>query len=227
MPRPQVVSPQEWQVARDALLVKEKELTHALDRLAAQRRRLPMVALDPSYRFVAPDGAEVGLTDLFDGRRQLIIYHFMREPGHDHLCTGCSSFTDNLAEHAQEHLGARDTRLILMARAPQEEIEPVRRRMGWTIPWYSCHGTTFHDDLRIDGFGLSVLLHDKDTDEVFRTYATAGRGVDRLRTDFNLLDLTPYGRQEEWEDSPDGWPQTPTMQWLRPHDEYPVGAHHG
>ncbi|GAB3845659.1 DUF899 domain-containing protein [Dactylosporangium cerinum] len=226
MQRPQVVSPQEWQAARDALLVKEKELTHALDRLAAERRRLPMVALDPSYRFVAPDGTEVGLTDLFDGRRQLVIYHFMREPGHDHLCPGCSTFTDNLAEHTQAHLGARDTRLILMSRAPQEEIEPVRRRMGWTVPWYSCHGTTFHEDLRIDGFALSVLLHD-DSGEVFRTYATTGRGVDRLRLDFNLLDLTPYGRQEAWEDSPDGWPQTPTMQWLRPHDEYAAGAHHG
>src|SRR5690348_12258144 len=110
MPRPQVVPLEEWQVARDALLVKEKELTHALDRLAAQRRRLPMVALDPAYRFIAPDGTEVGLTDLFDGRRQLVVYHFMLEPGQDWLCRGCSTFTDNLAEHSQAHLGARDTR---------------------------------------------------------------------------------------------------------------------
>jgi predicted dithiol-disulfide oxidoreductase (DUF899 family) len=224
MHRPQVVSPQEWQTARDALLVKEKELTHALDELAAQRRRLPMVALGKPYRFTAPDGAEVGLTDLFDGRRQLVIYHFMLEPGQDWLCAGCSTFTDNLAEHSQAHLGARDTRLILMARAPQEEIEPVRHRMGWTVPWYSSHGSDFHDDLRVEGFALSVLL--RDGDEVFRTYATTGRGVDRLRLDFNLLDLTPYGRQEAWEDSPDGWPQTPTMQWLRPHDEYRTGARH-
>ena len=182
-----------------------------------------MVALDTAYRFAAPDGAEVGLTDLFDGHRQLVIYHFMLEPGQDWLCTGCSTFTDNLAEHSQAHLGARDTRLILMARAPQEDIEPVRRRMGWTVPWYSSHGSTFNDDLRIEGFALSVLL--RDGDHVFRTYATTGRGVDRLRLDFNLLDLTPYGRQEAWEDSPDGWPQTPTMQWLHPHDEYPTGAH--
>ncbi|WP_327000113.1 DUF899 domain-containing protein [Dactylosporangium sp. NBC_01737] len=224
MHRPPVVSPQEWQTARDALLLKEKELTHALDRLAAQRRRLPMVALGNRYRFTAPDGTAAGLADLFDGRRQLVIYHFMLEPGQDWLCGGCSTFTDNLAEHAQAHLGARDTRLILMARAPQEEIEPVRRRMGWTVPWYSSHGSTFNEDLRIEGFALSVLL--RDGDEAFRTYATTGRGVDRLRLDFNLLDLTPFGRQEAWEDSPAGWPQTPTMQWLRPHDEYETEHHH-
>ncbi|SHN47631.1 DUF899 domain-containing protein [Cryptosporangium aurantiacum] len=219
MNRPPVVSPQEWQEARDALLVKEKELTHALDRLAAERRRLPMTRLDKPYRFVAPDGEEVGLTDLFGGQRQLVIYHFMLEPGSDHLCDGCSSFTDNLAEHASPHLKARNTRLILMSRAPQAEITPVRQRMSWTAPWYSSHPSDFNDDLGLDGgFGLSVLL--RDGDEVFRTYFTRGRGVDRLRLDFNLLDLTPYGRQEAWEDSPAGWPQTPTMQWLRHRDEY-------
>jgi predicted dithiol-disulfide oxidoreductase (DUF899 family) len=219
MNRPEVVSPRQWQDARDALLVKEKELTHALDALAAQRRRLPMVRLDKPYRFRAPDGAETGLAELFDGRRQLVIYHFMLEPGQDWLCGGCCTFADNLAEHAQAHLGARDTRLILMARAPQEEIEPVRRRMAWTVPWYSSHGSDFNDDLGLGGgFGLSVLLRDRD--EVFRTYFTTARGVDRLRLDFNLLDLTPYGRQEAWEDSPAGWPQTPAMQWLRLHDEY-------
>jgi len=219
MKRPQVVSAQEWQVAREALLVKEKELTHALDALAGQRRRLPMVRLDKPYRFVAPDGGDVGLTELFDGNHQLVVYHFMLGPGQDWLCDGCATFTDNLAEHTQAHLGARDTRLILMSRAPQDEIEPIRRRMGWPIPWYSSYGSDFNDDLGLGtGFGLSVFL--RDGDEVFRTYYTTARGVDRLRLDFNLLDLTAYGRQEEWEDSPDGWPQTPTMQWLRPHDEY-------
>ena len=219
MSRPEVVSAQEWQAARDALLVKEKELTRALDQLAAQRRRLPMVRLaDKPYTFVAPDGSPAGLVDLFDGRRQLIVYHFMLEPEQDWLCGGCCTFTDNLAEHSQAHLGARDTRLILMARAPQEEIEPVRRRMGWTVPCYSSPAD-FYDDLGLGTvFGLSVLL--RDGDEVFRTYFTTARGVDRLRLDFNLLDLTPYGRQEAWEDSPAGWPQTPTMQWLRLHDEY-------
>jgi predicted dithiol-disulfide oxidoreductase (DUF899 family) len=220
MNHPQVVSAQEWQKARDALLVEEKEHTRALDALAARRRRLPMVALLDDYRFTAPDGAEVGMAELFDGLHQLVVYHFMLAPGQDSVCGGCASFTDNLAD--QSHLNARDTRLILMARASQEEIEPLRRRFGWTVPWYSC-SASFHADLGLGGgFGLSVLLRDDSagTDEFFRSYYTTGRGVDRLRLDFNLLDLTPYGRQEAWEDSPEGWPQDPTMQWMRPRDEY-------
>jgi predicted dithiol-disulfide oxidoreductase (DUF899 family) len=218
MNRPAVVSAQEWQAAREALLVREKEQTRALDALAAERRRLPMTALDTSrYRFTGPDGSEVGLTGLFDDHRQLVIYHVMLEPGQDWLCGGCCSFTDNLAQ-GQWHLNARDTRLILMARAPQEEFEAVRRRFGWTLPYYSSGGSSFNDDLGLQNFGLSVLLRDED--EVFRTYFTTARGVDRLRTDFNLLDLTPYGRQEAWEDSPAGWPQDPTMSWIRLHDEY-------
>lgn len=219
MNRPQVVSAQEWQAARDALLVKEKEYTRALDALAAERRRLPMVHLDTGkYQFTAPDGSPASLTDLFAGQQQLIIYHFMLEPGQDWICGGCSTFTDNLAEYSQGHLNARHTRLILMARAPQQEIEVLRRRFGWTVPWYSSEGTTFNDDMGLTAFGLSVLL--RDGDEVFRSYFTTSRGVDRLRLDFNLLDLTPYGRQEQWEDSPVGWPQDPTMSWLRLHDEY-------
>jgi len=217
MNRPPVVSAPEWQAARDALLVREKELTRELDALAAARRRLPMVALDPGHVFTAPDGAEVGLAGLFDGRRQLVVYHHMLSPGQDHVCGGCASFTDNLAD--QSHLNARDTRLILMSPAPQSEIDVPRRRFGWTVPWYSAAGNDFYAEIGLGGgFGLSVLL--RDGDEVFRTYFTSGRGVDRLRLDFNLLDLTPYGRQEEWEDSPAGWPQDPTMSWLLPRDEY-------
>jgi predicted dithiol-disulfide oxidoreductase (DUF899 family) len=219
MNRPQVVSEQEWQAARDALLVKEKEYTRALDALAAERRRLPMVKLDPgTYTFTAPDGSAVSLAGLFDGHRQLVIYHFMLEPGEDQVCGGCATLTDNLDNQAQAHLNARDTRLILMARAPQPEIEVLRKRFGWSVPWYSSYGTSFNDDMGLTSFGLSVLL--RDGDEVFRSYFTTARGVDRLRLDFNLLDLTPYGRQEQWEDSPEGWPQDPTMSWLRPHDEY-------
>ena len=218
MNRPPVVSTKEWEAARAELLVKEKELTRALDALAAERRRLPMVALDTQrYSFTAPDGEQVGLTGLFDGHRQLVVYHFMLEPGQDWMCGGCCSLTDNLAQE-QWHLNARDTRLILMARAPQAEIEAVRRRFGWSLPFYSSHGSEFNDDLGLTYFGLSVLL--RDGDQVFRTYFTTARGVDRLRTDFNLLDLTPYGRQEAWEDSPQGWPQDPTMSWIRLHDEY-------
>jgi len=219
MNQPQVVSEQEWQAARDALLVKEKEYTRALDALAAERRRLPMVKLDSgTYTFTAPDGSAVSLGGLFDGHRQLVIYHFMLEPGEDQVCGGCATLTDNLDNQAQAHLNARDTRLILMARAPQPEIEVLRKRFGWSVPWYSSYGTSFNDDMGLTSFGLSVLL--RDGDEVFRSYFTTARGVDRLRLDFNLLDLTPYGRQEQWEDSPEGWPQDPTMSWLRPHDEY-------
>jgi predicted dithiol-disulfide oxidoreductase (DUF899 family) len=219
MIRPEVVSAPEWQAARDTLLAKEKEYTRALDALAAERRRLPMVQLDAAkYTFTAPDGSPASLTDLFDGQNQLIIYHFMLEPGQDWICGSCSTLTDNLAEHTQAHLNARNARLILMARAPQPEIEVLRQRFGWPVPWYSSFGTTFNDDLGLENFGLSVLL--RDGDEVFRTYFTTARGVDRLRLDFSLLDLTPFGRQEQWEDSPEGWPQDPTMSWLRLRDEY-------
>jgi predicted dithiol-disulfide oxidoreductase (DUF899 family) len=181
MNRPQVVSEREWQAARGALLAKEKEYTRALDALAAERRRLPMVKLDS-------------------------------------ICGGCATFTDNLDNQSQPHLNARNTRLILMARAPQPEIEVLRKRFGWSVPWYSSYGTSFNDDMGLTAFGLSVLL--RDGDEVFRSYFTTGRGVDRLRLDFNLLDLTPYGRQEQWEDSPEGWPRDSTMAWLRLRDEY-------
>ncbi|MGC0423280.1 DUF899 domain-containing protein [Embleya sp. AB8] len=222
MSRPEVVSAGEWQDARATLLVREKALTRALDALAAERRRLPMVRIDGAYRFEAPDGTATDLPGLFDGRRQLVVYHFMLAAGQSRLCPGCASFTDNIADRS--HLNARDTTLILLARAPQADIEPVRRRMGWTVPWYSSGGNGFEDELGFGhGFGLSVFL--RDGDEVFRTYYTDGRGVDRLRLDFNLLDLTPYGRQEAWEDSPTGWPQDPTMSWLRVRDEYaPVGG---
>ena len=217
MNRPEVVSAQEWAHARDALLVKEKEYTRALDALAAERRRLPMVRLSPDYEFTAPDRTVVGLPDLFAGYRQLVVYHFMLAPGQTSICGGCASFTDNIAD--QSHLNARDTRLILMSRAAQDEIDPVRTRMGWSVPWYSSYGSAFQDDLGLgDGFGLSVFL--RYGTDVFRTYYTSGRGVDRLRLDFNLLDLTPLGRQEVWEDSPAGWPQDETMTWIRLHDEY-------
>jgi predicted dithiol-disulfide oxidoreductase (DUF899 family) len=225
MNRPTVLSAEQWQAARDALLVKEKALTRALDALAAERRRLPMVRLRTDYRFTGPDGSTVDLPGLFAGRRQLVIYHFMLDAGQDWLCGGCASFTDNIAD--QSHLNARDTTLILMSPAPQEEIEVIRRRMGWTVPWYSAHGNDFYADLRLgSGFGLSVLLRDdfSGVDEVFRTYYTTARGVDRLRLDFNLMDLTPYGRQEEWEDSPEGWPQYPTWSRLKIRDEY--DGHH-
>ncbi|MCW3043365.1 MAG: protein of unknown function thioredoxin family protein [Actinobacteria bacterium] len=218
---PPVVTPNDWQTVRDELLVEEKEATRALDALAAKRRRLPMVRIDKEYVFEGPDGPAT-LVDLFEGRRQLIAYHFMFGPGSERPCEGCSSFTDNIGNLA--HLNARDTTMALVSRAPQSQIQPLRQRMGWSLPWYSSNESDFNSDFGVtteDGderFGLSVFL--RDGDDVFRTYFTSSRGVDRLRLDFNLLDLTPLGRQEAWEDSPEGWPQTPPYQWWRLHDEY-------
>ena len=220
MSLPVIVSAAAWRDASDSLLVKEKQATRDLDALAAERRRLPMVRIAADYVFEGPEG-EASLLDLFDGRRQLVIYHFMFAPGAEHPCGGCSSFTDNVGNLA--YLRARDTAFALVSRAPQAELQPFKERMGWTVPWFSSFGSDFNRDFGVttdrgEGFGLSVLL--RDGDSVFRTYFTSARGVDRLRIDFNLLDLTPLGRQEEWEDSPAGRPQTPPYQWWRLNDEY-------
>ncbi|MBO1413260.1 DUF899 domain-containing protein [Streptomyces sp. FH025] len=216
MSLPPIVSPEEWQRARDALLVKEKAATRAQDALAAERRRLPMVAFEKEYLFDGPSG-KATLLDLFDGRRQLIVYHFMMEPGSHHYCKGCSTFIDNIGNLA--HLRARDTTMVLSSPAPLAQIEAYRARMEWNLPWYSSQGSDFNADCGLGGgFGLSVFL--RDGDRIYRTYFTTSRGVDRLRADFGLLDLTPYGRQETWEDSPQGWPQTAPYQWWRLHDEY-------
>lgn len=213
---PPLVSAEEWAQARAALLVKEKEATKAMDALAAQRRRLPMVEFATDYAFEGPEG-KVGLLDLFDSRRQLIVYHFMMTPGSDHRCPGCSGFTDNIGNLA--HLRARDTNLVLTSPAPLAQLEEYRTRMEWTVPWYSSIGEEFSAACGLDGgFGLSVFL--RDGERVFRTYFTEARGVDRLRMDLNLLDMTPFGRQETWEDSPEGWPQGPAYQWWRLHDQY-------
>lgn len=217
---PQVVSRDEWLAAREELLAKEKAATRARDALAAERRKLPMVRIEKEYHFEGPEG-EASLVDLFDGRRQLIIYHFMLPPGSEHLCEGCSMFTDHIGHLA--HLHARDTSLILVSRAPLAEIEPIKQRMGWTVPWYSSFGSDFNVDFGLttdegETFGLSVFL--QEGGNVYRTYFTAGRGVEALGSTWSFLDLTPLGRQEEWEESPDGWPQTLPYEWWRLHDEY-------
>ncbi len=213
---PQAVSPQEWQAARDELLVKEKEHMRAGDALAAERRRLPMVAFDGDYVFEGPDG-RAGLLDLFNGRRQLVVYHFMFDAGRS-PCVGCSRFVDNLGHLA--HLGARDTSFALSSRASQEEIERHKRRMGWDLHWFTTVGEDFYRDAGITtGFGVSVFIRD-DEDNVFRSYFATQRAVEALGTDWALLDLTPLGRQEDWEDTPEGRPQTPPYQWWRLHDEY-------
>ena len=224
MQLPPVVSPAEWKVARENLLAKEKEAARARDALAAERRRLPMVPIDRDYSFEGPDG-RASLLDLFDERRQLIIYHFMFAPDVHGWpsagCPGCSMFVDNVGHLA--HLDARDTSFALVSRAPLAQIEPFKKRMGWAVPWYSSAGSEFNADFGVttdegETFGLSVFL--RDGDSVFRTYFTSARGVEALGSIWTFLDLTPLGRQETWEDSPDGWPQIPPYEWWRRHDEY-------
>ncbi len=219
---PTVVSAAEWQADRDRLLVKEKAATRALDALAAERRKLPIVRIEKAYTFESPDG-RVTLLDLFEGRSQLIVYHFMLAPGSGQPCEGCSLFVDNLGHLA--HLQARDTSLTLVSRAPLAEIAPVKQRMGWTVPWVSSFGSDFNSDFGVtiddrETFGLSVFL--RDGEQVFRSYFTSGRGVEALSSNWALLDVTPLGRQETWEQSPDGRPQSPPYEWWRLHDEYPA-----
>jgi predicted dithiol-disulfide oxidoreductase (DUF899 family) len=216
---PNVVSQAEWEAAREELLKKEKEATRARDALAAERRRLPMVEFRNDYVFEGPEG-QATLLDLFDGRRQLIVYHFMWESIEDpsKRCNGCSMVVDNMGHPA--HLHARDTSLVLVSRnAPVAEIEQFKERMGWDRPWFSDDEGDFSTDCGITRFfGLSVFL--RDGDRVFRTYFTTGRGVEALGSNWTFLDLTPLGRQEDWEDSPEGYPQTPRYGWWQLHDEY-------
>jgi predicted dithiol-disulfide oxidoreductase (DUF899 family) len=225
---PPVVSEAEWQAAREKLLAKEKDATRARDGVAAERRRLPRVQIEKDYVFEGP-GGRASLLDLFEGRRQLIVYHFMFGPNQDVGCDGCSLVVDQIGHLA--HLHARDTSFAVVSRAPIAKIEPYRERMGWTIPWFSSFGTDFNVDFGLspetpqegvyqDGetFGLSVFF--RDGDDVFRTYFTNRRGVEALGSVWTFLDLTPLGRQETWEDSPEGYPQTPPYDWWRRHDEY-------
>lgn len=211
-----VVSEQEWQRARDALLVKEKELTRTRDALAAERRSLPVVAIEKDYRFEGPDG-ELGLLDLFEGRRQLIVYRFFLDPDMESYpvgCTGCSMFADNMPELA--HINARDTTMVFVSAGEQEAIRDYRARMGWNVPWY-----TTRDDFSVDFgvpeyWGVNVFL--RDGDRIYRSYFTTGRAAEDLTSVWGLLDVTPFGRQEDWQDAPDGVPQDPTG--VRRHDEY-------
>ena len=221
---PHVVSQSEWQAAQAGMLAKEKQATRARDALAAERRRQPMVRIDKDYVFEGLHG-KAHLGDLFEGRRQLLLYHFMFAPGvhgwPDAGCPGCSMFVDYLCHPA--HLHARDTSLVLVSRAPLANIERYRNRMGWERPWYSSDGSDFNRDMGVttdqgESPGLSVFL--RDGDDVYRTYFVTARGLETVGTVWSLLDLTPFGRQETWEDSPEGWPQTEPYQWWRLHDEY-------
>jgi predicted dithiol-disulfide oxidoreductase (DUF899 family) len=205
MEKPPIVSAQEWQRARDELLVAEKEATRALDAIAAQRRRLPMVRFRDDYVFDAPDGKKT-LVDLFGDQIQLAVYQFM-DRGPDEYCPGCTHFTNNVTDLAA--LAENGVAWVTVSNMPLAQIEAYKARRGWTLPFVSSHGTTFADDCGAgQGFGLSMFL--RDGTDVYRTYYTTARGVDRLLFVNSLLDLAPYGRQEDWEDSPPGWPQYPT-----------------
>jgi predicted dithiol-disulfide oxidoreductase (DUF899 family) len=215
MELPEIVTPEEWQRCQEALLAKEKQATRERDALAAERRRQPMTEFATDYEFEGPDGV-VTFTELFEGRPQLIVYHFWFPPDGD-PCGGCSMFTDQVSELA--HLNARGVTFALVSRAPQTQIEQLKRRMGWTMPWYTVIGEEFQKACGTsEYFALDVFL--RDGDRVFLTYATTGRGVEALGSVWTFLDLTPLGRQEEWEDTPAGRPQTPPYQWWRLHDSY-------
>jgi len=200
------------------MLVKEKEMMRARDALAAERRRMPWLEVRNDYRFDGPNG-EVSLLDLFEGRRQLIVYRAFLEPGvhgwPDHACVGCSMVADQVAHVA--HLNARDTTLAFASRAPQPDITRVKQRMGWEMPWYTMLDE-FDKDLGVDEWhGTNAFIRD-DEGNVFRTYFVNGRGDEQMGSTWNYLDVTALGRQEEWEDSPDGYPQTKPYEWWAYHD---------
>ena len=219
MQMPPIVSPQEWAAAHEELLKEEKKLTRARDALAAKRRRMPRMAVEQAYRFEGPAGP-VGLHDLFDGRRQLIVYRFFYEPGvggwPERGCRGCSFVGDQVAHVA--HLNARDTTLAFVSRAPQADIERWKARMGWEIPWYTLTDA-FDADFGVDEWhGTNAFL--RDGDAIYRTYFVNSRGDEAMGSTWSYLDITALGRQEQWEDSPEGYPQTAPYEWWNLHDEY-------
>jgi predicted dithiol-disulfide oxidoreductase (DUF899 family) len=219
MKTPAVVSRDQWEAARERLLVKEKEVTRAKDALAAERRRMPWMAVQKDYVFDGPNG-RASLPDLFEGRRQLIVYRAFFEPGvtgwPDHACVGCSMVADQVAHVA--HLNARGTTLAFASRAPQPDIARVKARMGWTMPWYTVTDE-FDQDFGVDEWhGTNAFIRDGDT--VFRTYFINARGDEAMGGTWAYLDITALGRQEEWEDSPQGYPRSAPYQWWNWHDAY-------
>ena len=222
MDTPSIVSRAEWDSAREQMLVKEKEVTRARDALAADRRRMPWVAVEKEYEFEGPNG-KASLLDLFDGRRQLVVYRFFYEPGvkgfPEHGCPGCSFLADQVAHLA--HLNARDTTLVFVSRAPQAEISQWKKRMGWDIPWFTITDD-FDKDFGVrEWHGTNAFI--RDGDKIFRTYFIDSRGDEHMGSTWSYLDITALGRQETWEDSPEGYPQTPPYQWWRQHDQYENG----
>ena len=216
---PQIVSAQDWETARQQLLVKEKEAFRIHDALAAQRRRMPWLAVDEPYEFEGPQGT-MRLMDLFDGRRQLIIYRAFFEPGVDgwpeRACRGCSMIADHVGNLG--HLNARNTTLVFASPAPQADIARLKAQMGWQMPWYTITDD-FDRDFGVDEWhGTNAFI--RDGERVFRTYFINNRGDEALGNTWSYLDMTALGRQEDWEDSPPGYPQTPAYAWWNWHDTY-------
>lgn len=228
--QPNIVSADEWRTERLKLLAQEKELTKQSDRVNAERRRLPMVKLDKEYVFEGPEGKR-SLADLFEDRHQLAIYHFMFDPDWEKGCFGCTGYVDALGDLSM--LAERDTAFALVSRAPSAKLEAYKALQGWTVPWYSSFGSDFNYDFHVtldeniapleynykskaemarpitgEEHGLSVFF--RTDDGLYHTYSTFGRGTEFLTNSYSLLDVTPYGRQEDFEDSPPGWPQKPT-----------------
>jgi predicted dithiol-disulfide oxidoreductase (DUF899 family) len=226
MKTPPIVSPEEWATAREQMLVKEKEVTRARDALAAERRRMPWMAVDKDYRFEGPEGS-LSLADLFEGRRQLIVYRAFYGPEvttyaeggayPQRGCVGCSFGADQVANPA--HLNARETTLAYVSRAPQAEIQGLKQRHGWErIPWYTVTDD-FDKDFGVDEWhGHNAFV--RDGERIFRTYFIDARGDEQLGTTWSFLDITALGRQEKWEDSPEGYPQTDPYQWWNYNDAY-------
>ena len=226
MNKPPIVSPQEWEAALRTAAREGEGLTRARDALAAERRRMPWLAVEKAYKFEGPDG-KASLLDLFEGRRQLIVYRAFFEPGvqgwPEHACIGCSMVADQVAHVA--HLNARDTTLVFASRAPQADIARLKARMGWEMPWYTVTDG-FDKDFGVDEWhGTNAFI--RDGDKVFRTYFINSRGDEAMGSTWSYLDITALGRQEEWEDSPKGYPQTKPYQWWIWHDQPGANEHKG
>jgi predicted dithiol-disulfide oxidoreductase (DUF899 family) len=216
---PKIVSQEEWLAAHEALLTQEKLLTRHRDALAAQRRRMPWMAVEKQYEFEGPNG-KASLLDLFEGRRQLIVYRAFFEPGvfgwPDHACRGCSLGADQVSHLS--HLNARDTTLAYASRAPQPDIQRLKARMEWEMPWYTITDS-FDVDFGVDQWhGHNAFI--REGDKIFRTYFVNNRGDEAMGSLWSYLDMTALGRQENWEDSPAGYPQTEPYKWWNWHDEY-------
>jgi predicted dithiol-disulfide oxidoreductase (DUF899 family) len=216
---PPVVSSEGWEAAHLEILAREKAHMRAGDVLAAERRRAPWMAVDKDYGFDGPQG-KASLLDLFEGRRQLIVYRAFFEPGvhgwPDNACIGCSLDADQVSDLS--HLNARDTTLVYTSRAPQDDIQRLKAKMGWVMPWYTITDS-FDKDFGVDEWhGHNVFI--RDGDRIFRTYFTNWRGDEVFGTVWSYLDITPLGRQEVWEDSPEGYPQERPYKWWNWHDSY-------